>query len=31
MNSMEVSIVKSVEAFNNYFFSMVDDLEIKNW
>jgi len=28
MNNKEVSIVKSAEAFNNYFLNMVDDLQI---
>ena len=28
-NNKEVSIVKTAEAFNNYFFNMVDDLQIQ--
>ena len=29
MNNKEVSIVKSAEAFNNYFLGMVEDLHIQ--
>ena len=29
MNNKEVSIVKSAEAFNNYFLNMVEDLHIQ--
>jgi hypothetical protein len=29
MNNKEVSIVKSAEAFNNYFLNMADDLQIE--
>jgi len=29
MNNNEVSIVKSAEAFNNYFLNMADDLQIQ--
>ena len=29
MNNKEVSIVKSAEAFNNYFLNVADDLQIQ--
>jgi len=29
MNNKKVSIVKSAEAFNNYFLKMTNDLQIK--
>jgi hypothetical protein len=29
MNNKEVSLVKTAEAFSNYFLNMVDDLQIQ--